>query len=94
MKHLCNCGEIVNAEGDVLKIATCKNCGTYYIYAHEIVPPYSEDESLLKDIHSKVHSTHNVVVEEDARPFIKEEIKELPITDEPTKVKPRQAKRR
>ena len=94
MKHLCNCGEIVNAEGDVLKIATCKNCGTYYIYAHEIVPPYEKDESLLKDIHSKVHSTHNVVVEEDARPFIKEEIKELPVTDEPTKVKPRQAKRR
>ena len=94
MKHLCSCGEIVNAEGDVLKIATCKNCGTYYIYAHETVPPYEKDESLLKDIHSKVHSTHNIVVEEDARPFIKEEIKELPITDEPTKVKPRQAKRR
>lgn len=94
MKHLCNCGEIVDAEGDVLKVATCKNCGSYYIYAHEIVSPLEEDESLLKDIHSKVHSTHNIVVEEDARPFIKEEIKELPITDEPTKVKPRQAKRR
>jgi len=93
MKHLCNCGEIVEADGKSLLIATCPNCGMYYIYADEIVHPHND--RLLKDIQSKVHPTHAIVVEEDARPFIAEELKDIPCDmTEPVKVKPRAAKRR
>lgn len=39
MKHRCSCGEIVEAEGEGLLVATCINCGSYYIYQNEIVDP-------------------------------------------------------
>ena len=40
MKHLCECGRIatVTEEGNI-RIATCKHCGTYQIYSHEIIEP-------------------------------------------------------
>lgn len=42
MKHQCDCGQIVEAEGGNLLVATCINCGSYYIYAHEIRIPHEE----------------------------------------------------
>lgn len=44
MKHLCDCGQIVEAEGENLLVATCINCGSYYIYAHEIREPKAKEE--------------------------------------------------
>ena len=94
MKHLCNCGEIVDADGDFMKIATCPNCGMYYIYANEIVHPHNDSENnLLKEIQSKVHSTHNIVVEDDAIPYVRE-VEKIEPSQEEVKVKPRPCKRR
>ena len=95
MKHLCNCGEIVEAEGDNLLIADCPNCGKYYLYLDELLTPLDESK-LLKEIQSKVHS-HKEVLEElllddDVIPFVYGETVE-PISEE-VKVKPRAAKRR
>lgn len=60
MKHLCSCGEVVDAQGDgILKIATCKNCGTYYVYNHQIVEPkeeHSSEEVLKEEIEHKVQA--------------------------------------
>ena len=101
MKHLCNCGEIVNAEGNSLLIATCPNCGMYYLYKSELIHPHNE-EQLLKDIQSKVHS-HKEVVEElllddEVTPYIyipdDEKFEDKDDEEMPVKVKPRAAKRR
>lgn len=101
MKHLCSCGEIVEAEGDSLLVADCPNCGKYYIYTSEVLTPLDESK-LLKEIQSKVHSHKEVLEEllldEELTPF-----QPLPISHEdileddeemPVKVKPRAAKRR
>lgn len=57
MKHQCDCGQIVEAEGENLLVATCINCGSYYIYAHEIRIPHEE---VVKEL---THSEENDVVE-------------------------------
>lgn len=44
MKHQCDCGQIVEAEGDNLLVATCINCGSYYLYRHEIREPKKVEE--------------------------------------------------
>ena len=99
MKHLCNCGEIVDADGDFMKIATCPNCGMYYIYANEIVHPHNEsDNKLLKEIQSKVHSHKEVVdellLDDEVTPFIYGSEETIVDDEAPVKVKPRPAKRR
>lgn len=44
MNHQCDCGEIAETTGEGLLIATCKYCGSYYIYAHEIREPKAKEE--------------------------------------------------
>lgn len=102
MKHLCNCGEIVEAEGDNLLIADCPNCGKYYLYASEVNTPLDENK-LLKEIQSKVHS-HKEVLEElllddDVTSFVYqdthlEQNDAVEEVNDVVKVKPRAAKRR
>jgi len=48
MKHLCDCGEIVEAEGSPL-IATCPHCGSYYLYPEQIRPVNLETTNLEED---------------------------------------------
>ncbi len=52
MRHLCECGEWVDAvgEGTVLNV-NCPNCGNYYLFAHKINNP---ELRLKAEIESKV----------------------------------------
>ena len=61
MKHLCNCGEIVEVGGEFTKIANCPNCGMYYV--DHIVHPHEQE--LLREIEGKVHAQNNHSDEDD-----------------------------
>ena len=57
LKHLCSCGEVVEAKGDtVLLTVGCPNCGTYCIFTHQIINPHKKEEVLKEEIEHKVQA--------------------------------------
>ena len=47
LKHLCECGEIVEAKGEgILLDVNCKNCGNYCLFTHQVNSPCELKEEI------------------------------------------------
>ena len=62
MKHICDCGEIVEAEGSPL-IATCPHCGSYYLYPEQVRTPTETTKPEVSDVYTL--QTETEVIQEN-----------------------------